>query len=60
VIADSRPWSADDVAARRMTPEAEARLIRTLAKIRRSYATARDYVPGSPAHVNQTRRNGNV
>ena len=57
MIADSRPWDADDVAARRMGPEAEARLIRTLATIRRSYATARDYVPGSPAHVNQTRRN---
>ncbi|MFG3173715.1 hypothetical protein ACGFZC_01425 [[Kitasatospora] papulosa] len=48
------------MAARRMGPEAEARLIRTLATIRRSYATARDYVPGSPAHVNQTRRNSNA
>lgn len=57
MIADRRPWDADDVAARRMGPEAEARLIRTLATIRRSYATARDYVPGSPAHINQTRRN---
>ncbi|MGQ4340332.1 hypothetical protein ACN6LF_005201 [[Kitasatospora] papulosa] len=60
MIADSRPWGADDVAARRMGPEAEARLIRTLATIRRSYATARDYVPGSPAHANQIRRNSNV
>ncbi|MDX3328843.1 hypothetical protein PV405_29985 [Streptomyces sp. ME02-6979-3A] len=56
MIADRRPWDADDVAARRMTPEAEARLIQTLAKIRRTYATARDFVPGSPAHVNQIRR----